>query len=110
MNDSGSLNVNVQGNYLFSFKQQNAPGLPFENDAGTLASSGHYRWRTTTNFTYVRNMWSAGLRWIHLPSIKDASYATNPATNALPDWFVRQILSVRELVDHRPRHAPGGHR
>jgi outer membrane receptor protein involved in Fe transport len=111
ISDTGSLNVNVQGNYLFSFKQQNAPGLPFEDDAGTLANSGHYRWRTTTNITYVRNMWSAGLRWIHLPSIKDAAYATNPATTNFPigsydnfslygSWSITDHVTLRAGIDN----------
>ena len=109
--DSGLLSINVQGNYLFEYKQQNAPGLAFTNYAGTLGDNGHYRWRTTTNVTYTRDMWSIGLRWQHLPSIRDASYATNPNTNALPvnsynqfslygSWSVTDTISLRAGVDN----------
>ena len=120
LDDAGSLNVNVQGNYLFSFKQQNAPGLPFESDVGTLANGGHYRWRTTSNFTYLRSTWSVGLRWIHLPSIKDATYATNPATTNFQvssynnfslygSWSITDTVSLRfgidNLMDSNPRRT-----
>ena len=118
--DVGSLNVNVQGNYLFGFKQQNAPQLPFQDDAGTLAAGGHYRWRTTTNLTYLHNSWSVGLRWIHLPSIKDATYATDPTTANFPigsynnfslyaSWSITDYLTFRagidNLVDSNPRRS-----
>ena len=118
--DVGSLTVNVQGNYLFTYKQQNAPQLPFENDTGTLASGGHYRWRTTTNLTYQRSTWSVGMRWIHLPSIKDATYATNPATTNFPvssynnfslygNWSITDMVQLRfgidNLTDTNPRRT-----
>jgi iron complex outermembrane receptor protein len=118
LNDVGTVSLNVQGNYLFGFKQQNSPGLPFTEYADTQGAGGHYRWRTTTNLTYLRESWSVGLRWIHLPSIKDAAYATNPATNALPiasynnfslygSWTITDNVALRwgidNLMDTNPR-------
>jgi outer membrane receptor for ferrienterochelin and colicin len=116
--DAGTVNVNVQGNYTFNYKQQNAQGLPFTEYVDTLGQGGHYRWRTTTNVTYMRNAWSVGLRWIHLPSIKDQTYATNPATTVLPigsydnfslygSWSITDTVALRwgidNLIDSNPR-------
>ncbi len=117
LNDTGIINVNVQGNYLFGFKEQNAPGLAFENDKGTLADGGHYKWRTTTNVTYMRNSWSVGLRWIHLPSIKAEEYPINPATTKLPigsydnlalygSWTITDNVALRWGIDNLANVGP----
>jgi iron complex outermembrane recepter protein len=57
-----------------------SPADPFVDSTGTLARGGQYDYKTFTTATFAQGEWSAGLRHRFLPSIEDASAATNPNT------------------------------
>ena len=109
--NAGQLNLNVQANYLFTFKTNPIPEAPLVENAGTLAQDGQFRYKTTTNLTYIHNEWQVGLQWRHLPSIKDESYATNHNTTVLGvgsydifdlygNWAIKDNVSLRAGMDN----------
>ena len=67
-------------NILDYYRDQVSPADPFIDSTGTLNRGGQYDYKTFTTATYSQGGWSAGLRHRFLPSIEDASAATNPNT------------------------------
>jgi outer membrane receptor protein involved in Fe transport len=88
VNLDGRLNLNVVVNYLDSVKSAQLEVLPLVEYAGTLGpaagdnglNANSYRWRSFTTLGYALGKASVGLQWQHLPSIKSATAALNPAT------------------------------
>jgi iron complex outermembrane recepter protein len=79
----GHLNLNSVINFLDYYRDQVSPADPFVDSTGTLARGGQYDFKTFTTATFSQGEWSAGLRHRFLPSIDDASAATNPNTKVL---------------------------
>jgi iron complex outermembrane recepter protein len=77
---AGHLNLNSVINFLDYYRDQVSPADPFVDSTGTLARGGQYDYKTFTTATFAQGEWSAGLRHRFLPSIEDASAATNPNT------------------------------
>ena len=74
-------------------------------------AGGNYDYRIYTTLSYMRDSWSVGLRNTFLPSIQDASYATNKATpiigpsaytlfSAFGSYTVNKQLTVRGGIDN----------
>jgi len=83
----GVVSLGTSMNYLNEFEYQTQPGSPFVNAKGTLdpvngaaGLGGLFDYRLTSHFQYTYQALTAGLTWIHLSSIKDASASTNPTT------------------------------
>lgn len=81
---AGRLNVNTVVNFLDYYRDQVSPKDAFIESTGTFRTGGQYDYRILTSLNYSEGAWSAGVRHRFLPSIKDAAYATNPATKVLP--------------------------
>jgi iron complex outermembrane receptor protein len=77
----GSFTINSVASILNEYELQDAPGLPFLDAKGTLAEGGQYDYRLNTTFGYNfgSGRTNVGLRWNHLPEVKDAS-ALRPPT------------------------------
>jgi outer membrane receptor for ferrienterochelin and colicin len=84
---------------------------------GTAAQNGQYRYRTNFRLGYDYNLWGAGLTWLHLPSIRNASAATAPTTtlegadaydlfNLDAHWNVTSTVAVRFGVDNLLDKSP----
>jgi outer membrane receptor protein involved in Fe transport len=87
----GQVSIGTSINYLQKYEYQTSPTSPLVDAKGTLDTAGGaasfgglYDWRATSQFGYSWNGLTVGLNWIHLPSIKDASAATNPSTTIKP--------------------------
>jgi iron complex outermembrane receptor protein len=82
----GRFMLNSVFSYLISLKSAELPTDPLLEFAGTLGPSqnglnaGSFEWKMFNTFGYTVGKWSASLQWLHMPSIKSASYALNPAT------------------------------
>jgi outer membrane receptor protein involved in Fe transport len=80
--ESGSsFTINSVATILNEYELQDAPGLPFLDAKGTLAEGGQYDYRLNTTFGYNfgSGRTNVGLRWNHLPEVKDAA-ALRPPT------------------------------
>jgi outer membrane receptor protein involved in Fe transport len=74
--DSGSsFTINSVASILNEYELQDAPGQPFLDAKGTLAEGGQYDYRLNTTFGYNfgSGRTNVGLRWNHLPEVKDAA-------------------------------------
>jgi outer membrane receptor protein involved in Fe transport len=82
----GRLGVNTVVSYLFEMKSAALPVDAMREYVGTFGGTDNglngsfYRWKKFTTLSYGVNPWSVALQWQHLPSIKSATYAINPAT------------------------------
>jgi outer membrane receptor protein involved in Fe transport len=79
----GTLGVNISFNKTFEFKEQAFAGQPpaeYVGALGTAARGALFDWRTVTTLRYTNSNWDLALNWQHLPSIKSATYVTDPNT------------------------------
>jgi outer membrane receptor protein involved in Fe transport len=76
----GGLTVSWATTYLLKFDTQSIPGGPFNDNKDTLAQAGQFKYRSSLNLGYVNGPLGAGITWNHLPSVRNAAAATNPAT------------------------------
>jgi len=84
----GRFSLNSVFNYLIEMKSSElAAAVPPIDFAGTLGglninglNGGFYRWKLFNTFGYNVGPVNVSLQWQHLPSIKSAQYAVNPAT------------------------------
>jgi len=81
---TGRMNVNSVVNFLNYYRDQVSPADAFIVSTGTFRSGGQYDYRILTTLNYSQGPWSAGMRHRFLPGIKDAAFATNPATTVRP--------------------------
>jgi outer membrane receptor protein involved in Fe transport len=76
--------VNVQSNFLDTYKIQDLPNSPIIDVVGTNGNSSEggaqFDYRLFTGFNYSRGPLGATLRWRHYPSIKHTSYRADPQT------------------------------
>ena len=79
-NAPGTLAVNLATTYLDSYKTQDIAGAPIQENAGTVAQGGQYRFKTYLTTTYSVGGVAGSLRWRHLPSAHAAAYAQDPNT------------------------------
>jgi outer membrane receptor protein involved in Fe transport len=104
----GSVGFNVSGTRLLSYKEQTAPSAAIVERDGT---GTYFRWRTVTGLSYMVGPASVQLQWTHLPSIKNATAATQPSTTILPtenyerfnlsaSYEFSKMLSMRLGVDN----------
>lgn len=114
----GRIGVNAVVNFLDYYRDQVSPDDPFIDSTGTLLDGGQFDYRTFNTVTYSQGAWSAGLRHRYLPSIKSASYATDPGTtiqgassynmlDAFGSVRINDTISLRggidNLLDLKPR-------
>jgi len=76
----GALAVGLQVSYLLSYKTQAIPNGIFNHNEGTFAQGGQYEYTSMMNVAYALRDWNVGINWRHLPSVRNAAYATNPTT------------------------------
>jgi outer membrane receptor protein involved in Fe transport len=107
----GALAVNLATTYLDSYKTQDIAGAPIVENAGTVAQGGQFRFKTYLTTTYSMGGVAASLRWRHLPSAHDASYAQSPTTpfvgpshydvfDLTGSWEISQSYQVRFGVEN----------
>ena len=103
--------MNFVATLVDEYKVQEIEGGPTYDYAGTLGAGGQFDYRTYTTFGVSLGEGSLGLRWIHLPEIENATYATDPTTTILPtasydrldffgNWKVADSTSVRFGIDN----------
>lgn len=78
----GSLGVDFSMNYVFSFDAQDFPTQPKLDLKGSNNFGGIFDYRTVTTLRYFNQSFNVALNWRYLPSIKNAAYPTNPATDS----------------------------
>ena len=94
-----------------SYEIQQIPGGTFTEYAGTFGAGGQFDYRTFTTFGVNLADVNLGLRWIHLPEIKDVTYATNSSTTVQPTsaydrldlfggWAITERMQLRFGVDN----------
>ncbi len=112
----GRMNFSTVFNWLDYFRDQQSASVAYIDRTGTLSglnggAGGNYDYRIYTTLSYMRDSWSVGLRNTFLPSIQDASYATNKATpiigpsaytlfSAFGSYTVNKQLTVRGGIDN----------
>ena len=86
----GTISASTAINYLIQYKYQQSPTTPLIDARGTLDTvqgiagfGGLYEYKALTRLAYTWKDLTGGITWQHLPSIKDASASTNPATKVL---------------------------
>jgi outer membrane receptor protein involved in Fe transport len=83
--ERGRLNLGLNAGWLDTYERSPFKGAPFIDYTGTSfvqANEGVnflYDYKTLTTIRYDRAMWSAGIRWQHLPSV-----TAQPGANTLP--------------------------
>jgi outer membrane receptor protein involved in Fe transport len=108
---SNAAYVSFLATIINSYKIQLVPGGDINEYAGTLGAGGQFDYRTYTTFGYNLGEANLGLRWIHLPEIKNGTYATNPETTILPtdsynrfdffgNWGITDSMSLRFGIDN----------
>jgi outer membrane receptor protein involved in Fe transport len=117
--NGGAFTINSVATVLNEFKLQDAPGLPFLDAKGTLAEGGQYDYRLNTTFGYNfgDGRTNVGLRWNHLPEVKDAAALRPPTAligtgsynlfSAFAGFQVNDRMELRggidNLLDEDPR-------
>jgi outer membrane receptor protein involved in Fe transport len=78
----GSLGVNALSSFLDTYELQDAPTAPIVDIVGTNGVTGgaQFDYRLFTTLNYARGPLSTSLRWRHYPSIKHATFRTDPNT------------------------------
>lgn len=87
----GTVSLSSNFNYLLHMKSTSLTGaIPMVDYAGTLGGygengldGGYYRWKLFSTLGYTVGAVGVNLQWQHLPSIKSATAAVNPATTFL---------------------------
>lgn len=88
LNLPGRLTTNIVVNYIDSVKSALLDVLPETEYAGTLGpaagdnglNANSYRWRSFMSTNYQLGKFGIGMQWQHLPKVKSATAAVNPAT------------------------------
>lgn len=121
----GRFALNSIFNYLIEMKSTELAGaIPMVDYAGTLGgvninglNGGFYRWKLFTTVTYGIGPVDLSLQWQHLPKIRSANAAANPATtyvgapaydlfNLSGSFTVTDSASIRFGVDNLFDKAP----
>ncbi len=84
----GLFRANTNISYVNKFQYQISPTSALVDAKGTLdpipasggVTGGIYTYKTNTQVGYSWNGLSAGVTWLHLPSIRNAAASTNPTT------------------------------
>ncbi len=81
----GSLLLDWELNWLWKYDVQNVPGQAKLNYAGTVngAAGSQFRYKMYTTLTWANPIGSVGLRWLHMPSARDASTVVTPTSKTL---------------------------
>ena len=84
--NGGSFYVNNLLSFLNEFNTQTAPTDPVLEFRDTLGNGGQYKYRlfSTLGYNFSGGNANVGLRWRHLPEVKNAAYVTNRNTTNLP--------------------------
>jgi outer membrane receptor protein involved in Fe transport len=112
LDNGGSFYINSLVSVLNEYQVQDSPTEPFREAKGTLAEGGQYEYRLNNTFGYNFGGGRAnvGLRWTHLPEVKDAA-ALRPPTRVLPvdsynlfslfaGYQISERLSLRGGIDN----------
>ena len=119
----GTLSANVLFNYLIDFKSAPLPTLPMVDYRGTQGTvenglnEAAYDYRLFATLGYHWGPATLGLQWQHLPSIKNSSFATFPATTTTGapsydlfslngSYAVTDNVTLRAGVDNLFNKAP----
>jgi iron complex outermembrane receptor protein len=82
----GSLYVNALASILNEYNTQATASDPILEFKDTLGGGGQYKYRlnTTVGYNFGGGNAGVGLRWRHLPEVKNGAYVTNRNTLNLP--------------------------
>jgi iron complex outermembrane receptor protein len=118
----GGFGVNTAVSFVNSYKSQALPGDAIQEFKGTVGTVIRPTWQSTTTFRYDLNALALNLRWRHIPSMKDITSVTRPASPAagvekydIFDLGVRYALSknidlragITNLFNKDPALVPG---
>ena len=83
----GSLDLNLFANFTNSYETQLLAGSAWQEFAGTIDGTQNGGipipdWKTLTSLTYRLPSFEGGVRWRHLPAMKDITSVTRPASPA----------------------------
>jgi iron complex outermembrane recepter protein len=83
----GSLDLNILANFTNSYEVQLLAGSAWQEFAGTIDGTQNGGipvpdWKTLTSLTYRLPSFEGGVRWRHLPDMKDITSVTRPASPA----------------------------
>jgi iron complex outermembrane receptor protein len=83
----GSLDLNILANFLDSYEVQLLQGSAWQEFAGTIDGTQNGGiplpdWKALTSLVYRMEKFEGGVRWRHLPDMKDVTSVTRPASPA----------------------------
>jgi outer membrane receptor for ferrienterochelin and colicin len=119
----GSVSLDISLSKLLEFGSQSFPTSEVRENKGTLARFGLYDYRALTTLRYAVSEVSIALTWRRLPSIRNASYVTDPQTpfegarsyngfDLAGSWNVSRTfhltLGIDNLLDRDPNRVGAG--
>ena len=83
----GSLDLNILASFLDSYEVQLLQGSAWQEYAGTIDGTQNGGiplpdWKALTSLIYRMEKFEGGVRWRHLPDMKDVTSVTRPASPA----------------------------
>jgi iron complex outermembrane receptor protein len=110
-NVPGSIAFNLSANKMLTFKSQSFFTSEIRENAGTLARGGLFDYRIATTLRYLLRDANVALHWRYLPSIRSATYVTDPLTltqgaesysmfNLSGGWDVNDTISFVGGIDN----------
>lgn len=107
----GSVVLHLSANKLLTFKSQSFFNSDVLENAGTFARGGLFDYRIATTLRYILGDANVALHWRFLPSIRSATYVTDPTTlilgaesyslfNLSGGWDVNDTISLIGGVDN----------
>src|SRR5690606_22397355 len=82
----GAFYVNSMLSILDKFDTQEKPGDPIDEWKDSLGQGGQYKYRlnSTVGYNFAGGKSNVGVRWRHLPEIRNAVAVTDPTAAVLP--------------------------
>jgi outer membrane receptor protein involved in Fe transport len=109
----GQIGAGTLINYVNKFEYQTSPTSPLVDAKGTLdpipasggVTGGIFTYRTNTHVQYTWNGLTAGLNWLHYPSINNAAASTNPSTKiqGAPNYNLYSLYSTYTISKYTVR-------
>ena len=103
----GSLDLNILANFTNSFETKLLATSPWQDFTGTIDGTQNGGipipdWKTLTSLTYRLTSFEGGVRWRHLPEMKDVTSVTRPASPAagVPAYDLFDLTLLYKFNDH----------
>lgn len=108
----GSLDFNILANFLDSYEVQLLQGSAWQEFAGTIDGTQNGGiplpdWKALTSVMYRMKKFEGGVRWRHLPDMKDVTSVTRPASPA-PGVDAYDLFDLTLVYRHNEKISARG--